>query len=74
MPHLISLSFRKNGAEEEYWDTVVGNHTIEQCPIKGDYPKEIVLSRARSYINTRLNANYLHLIVCTSIVMRIAYQ
>lgn len=54
MPCLISLSYRANGVEEESWDTVVGNHAIEPCSIKGDYPKEIVLSRARSYINSKI--------------------
>lgn len=54
MPYLISLSFRKNGVEEESWDTVVGNHTVEPSCIKGDYPKEIILTRARSYINSKI--------------------
>ncbi|QMU60565.1 MAG: hypothetical protein GKR92_02180 [Gammaproteobacteria bacterium] len=54
MPNLISLSFRTNGAEEEPWSTVVGNHTVEQSYIQGHHPKEIVLLRARSYINKNI--------------------
>ena len=57
MPYLISLSFRKNGVEEETWNTVVGSHAIEPCSINGDYPKEIVLLRARSYINRKIKYN-----------------
>ncbi|MGH1537604.1 MAG: lecithin retinol acyltransferase family protein [Gammaproteobacteria bacterium] len=50
MPMLISLSYRTNGVEEEPWSTVVSSHAIEKSSIQGDYPTEIVLSRARSCI------------------------
>lgn len=51
MPNLISLSYRTSRVQEEPWNIVVGNRCIEQSFIKGNYPKDIILSRARSCID-----------------------
>lgn len=54
MPNLISLSYRTSGVQEEPWRLVVGNRNIELSCIKGDYPKEAVLSRARNCIDKNI--------------------
>lgn len=54
IPNLISLSYRTSKVQEEPWDIVVGNRSIEQSFIKGDYSKEVVLSRARSCIDKNI--------------------
>ena len=50
MPNLISLSYRTQGVQEESWDTVVGNRSIEKSLIQGNDSTNIILSRARSCI------------------------
>ena len=54
MPNLISLTYRTSRVKEEPWDIVVGNRSIEQSFIKGDYSKEVVLSRARNCIDKNI--------------------
>lgn len=54
MPNLISLSYRTHGVQEEPWHTVVGNRNIEKSNIQGSCPTELVLSRAREFIDRKV--------------------
>jgi len=54
MPKLISLSYRTKGIHEEPWHVVAGKRRIETSLIKGSYPKEVVLSRARDCMNKNI--------------------
>ena len=58
-PDLISLSYRTGSVLEEPWDLVVGNKTYECSPIKGADPADIVIRRARSYIDSEISYNLL---------------
>ena len=58
-PNLISLSYRTGGVTEKPWKTVVGDHVFEQSQIHGNDSAEVVLKRARSFINTEVSYNLL---------------
>lgn len=58
-PNLISLSYRTAGVLEEPWDIVVGNRPYECSQIIGVDSADVVLKRARSYIDTEINYNLL---------------
>ena len=58
-PNLISLSYRAGTVLEEPWDTVVGKYPIELSPIRGKDTAEIVLKRARYYLNSEIKYNLL---------------
>ena len=58
-PNLISLSHRTGRVKEELWDTVVGTQPYKPSKISGSDSTEVVLKRARSYINTNIKYNLL---------------
>lgn len=58
-PNLISLSYRTAGVLEEPWELVVGNRHYECSQIKGADTANVVLKRARSYIDTEIKYNLL---------------
>lgn len=58
-PSLISLSSRTGGVLEESWNTVVDKYPIELSSLRGDDTTEIVLKRARSYLNSDIKYNLL---------------
>ncbi len=58
-PNLISLSYRAGAVLEEPWDTVVGKYPIELSSIRGGDSAEVVLKRARNYLNSEINYNLL---------------